>query len=160
MREFFRGWRRKIGVVALVMACVFMAGWVRSHSSDDSLSQNDKSGLNTVYSRCGRLEFERFIPGFGDRAPGGLGISIHSYSACGQVPSDITADSEMSWRWACAGFHIGQGQYKEIFKHRTFIIPYWFIVLPLTALSAFLILPKPRPSNQKKTPEPFPERLT
>ena len=30
MREFFRGWKRKLGVVSLVMACVFMAGWVRS----------------------------------------------------------------------------------------------------------------------------------
>ena len=30
MREFFKPWRRKIGVVTLVMACVLMAGWVRS----------------------------------------------------------------------------------------------------------------------------------
>ena len=30
MMEFFRGWRRKVGVVTLAMACVFMVGWVRS----------------------------------------------------------------------------------------------------------------------------------
>ena len=29
MREFFRGWRRKAGCVTLVMALVFMAGWIR-----------------------------------------------------------------------------------------------------------------------------------
>lgn len=30
MREFFKGWKRIVGVVTLVMACVFAAGWVRS----------------------------------------------------------------------------------------------------------------------------------
>jgi hypothetical protein len=30
MREFFRGWRRKVGCVTLVMACVFAVAWVRS----------------------------------------------------------------------------------------------------------------------------------
>lgn len=30
MREFFRGWRRKVGCVTLVMACVLTTGWVRS----------------------------------------------------------------------------------------------------------------------------------
>ena len=35
MREFFRGWRRKVGVLTLVMALGFMAGWVRSSFSRD-----------------------------------------------------------------------------------------------------------------------------
>lgn len=35
MREFLRGWRRRIGVLALVLACAFMGGWVRSYSEDD-----------------------------------------------------------------------------------------------------------------------------
>jgi hypothetical protein len=35
MGEFFKGWRRRVGVVTLVMACVFMAGWVRSQSFGD-----------------------------------------------------------------------------------------------------------------------------
>jgi len=37
MREFFHGWRRKIGVVTLVMACVLMVGWVRSPETCDLL---------------------------------------------------------------------------------------------------------------------------
>jgi hypothetical protein len=32
MGEFFKPWRRKLGVVTLVLACVFTAGWVRSLS--------------------------------------------------------------------------------------------------------------------------------
>lgn len=30
MGEFFKGWRRKTGVLTLVMACLFAAVWVRS----------------------------------------------------------------------------------------------------------------------------------
>ena len=30
MGEYFKPWRRKIGVVTLVMACVFAGAWVRS----------------------------------------------------------------------------------------------------------------------------------
>jgi len=35
MGEFFKGWRRKTGVVTLVMACVFMSAWVRSQTTID-----------------------------------------------------------------------------------------------------------------------------
>jgi len=37
MAEFFKGWRRKVGCVTLVMACVFTAGWFRSLSHEDEL---------------------------------------------------------------------------------------------------------------------------
>lgn len=30
MRQFFRGWRRKAGVVTLILACLVMAAWMRS----------------------------------------------------------------------------------------------------------------------------------
>ena len=32
MRDFFKSWRRKFGVVMLVMACVFAGWWVHGHS--------------------------------------------------------------------------------------------------------------------------------
>jgi hypothetical protein len=35
MSDFFHGWRRKAGFVTLLMAIVFMAGWVRSMSGID-----------------------------------------------------------------------------------------------------------------------------
>lgn len=35
MGEYFKPWQRKIGVVALLMACVFAAGWVRSGTVED-----------------------------------------------------------------------------------------------------------------------------
>jgi hypothetical protein len=32
MREFFRGWKRMVGLVTLMVACLFTAGWVRKCS--------------------------------------------------------------------------------------------------------------------------------
>lgn len=37
MREFFKGWRRKVGLVTLVMALVFTGGWLRSRFFEDSV---------------------------------------------------------------------------------------------------------------------------
>ena len=31
MGDFFKGWKRKIGVMTLLMGLVFAAGWVRSY---------------------------------------------------------------------------------------------------------------------------------
>lgn len=33
--SFFKPWRRKLGLLTLLMACVFAAGWVRSRFSED-----------------------------------------------------------------------------------------------------------------------------
>lgn len=38
MREFFRGRRRRLGLLALVMALLLMVGWVRSFIAHDSVS--------------------------------------------------------------------------------------------------------------------------
>ncbi len=37
MGDYFKPWQRKIGVVTLVTACVFMAGWARSGLIHDVL---------------------------------------------------------------------------------------------------------------------------
>ena len=33
MRDFFKGWRRKVGCITLVMACLLISGWLRSLQS-------------------------------------------------------------------------------------------------------------------------------
>ena len=50
MDEFFRGWRRKIGVLTLVMACVFMVGWVRSEAMFDMIAYADQGELLRIAS--------------------------------------------------------------------------------------------------------------
>ena len=36
MREFFKGWRRKVGVVTLVLACVIIGLWCKSQAAPKS----------------------------------------------------------------------------------------------------------------------------
>jgi hypothetical protein len=37
MHDFVKGWKRKVGVVTLVMACVLTAAWVRSLTVMDTV---------------------------------------------------------------------------------------------------------------------------
>lgn len=41
MREFFKGWRRKAGVVTLLTACIFTIAWLKSLATLDSLYFRD-----------------------------------------------------------------------------------------------------------------------
>lgn len=98
MLDFVRGWKRKVGVVTLVVACVLMAAWLRSIYRP---RQFDLTVSTFIWSQDGSLEF------------------WHEYIPEGVVwrgPPDV----EMSWR-----------------------VPYRHFVLPLTLLSAYLILSKP-----------------
>jgi hypothetical protein len=59
MLTFFHGWRRKMGVATLVMACVSMAGWVRSFQSVDTFKLNAPRSIEEVVSVRGRIELRR-----------------------------------------------------------------------------------------------------
>ena len=50
MSEFFKGWRRKLGLFTLVMACVLTGIWLRSlvHRTEISVSKNNPK-LDTKY---------------------------------------------------------------------------------------------------------------
>lgn len=37
MGDFFKGWRRRFGVVTLVMATILVGAWTRSYFSDDRI---------------------------------------------------------------------------------------------------------------------------
>lgn len=51
MMEFFRGWRRKVGVCTLVVACLATAGWVRSLSVRDEFTiSNGKDFVHRLMS--------------------------------------------------------------------------------------------------------------
>ncbi|MEK6262669.1 MAG: hypothetical protein AABP62_29075 [Planctomycetota bacterium] len=88
--EFFKGWRRKAGLVTLVMACVLGVGWMRSMVIRDAF----------------------------------------------RIPNQITIDSVEGQFWVgLPGDLLGESYHFRI-------IPYWWAVLPLTLLSAWLIVRK------------------
>jgi hypothetical protein len=106
MREFFWGWKRKCGVVTLLIACVFAAGWVRSCTVDD------------VFHLFGL----RFV------------------STLGAIER-----STVTFRGIGSGFALNDVM---VFWR----VPYWSIVIPLTLLSAWLLLSNPRTVNPKSIP--------
>jgi hypothetical protein len=145
MREFFRGWRRKVGCATLVMACLVIALWIRSIYFVDEL----RLFCGNVCSRNQSLELE----------PANWDLEFWAsqkwvtYSTDGQ-PSGYDADTDphdpnhIVWYLHMLGIGIGKWPDGWLLT-----IPYWSVVVPLTLLSAFLILSKPR---RKKTAESAP----
>lgn len=101
MSDFFHGWRWKAGCVLLVMACVFVGGWVRSQELDDSFELLGEIHITIMFeSRNGRIEL---------------------YSVATEALNPV--------------IHGGRD-----FRIDDWTLSYWSIVIPLTALSAYLIL--------------------
>jgi hypothetical protein len=91
MREFFRGWRRKAGLVMLAMALVLFVAWMRSFANQENVTVHRAPSWDyIVHSRDGRLYWMRDQISYG--------------------------------------------------RFELWSIPYWSLVLPLTLLSAWLIL--------------------
>jgi len=160
MGEVFVGWRRKIGCVTLMMALVFMGGWLRSLTGIDSVtfySQNPT--IVSVSSVQGRFEFEMMQ----DTEPHGtmmFPVWWTTEEDVGHLPFLVAlndGDPDINWEWQRYGFGGGSiaappGETPLAFL----VVPYWSITIPLTALSAFLLISKPKTSNQKKTAPPAP----
>lgn len=117
MGEFFHGWRRKLGCVALVMAGLLASGWVRSHSCFDRAHMDwpSRSERHYVGSEKGRIWW-MCIP-----------YNPPVYSV-GWETEMIYRATQCDWR----------------FDEDSWVIPYWPLAVPLTLLSAYLILWKPR----------------
>ena len=154
MREFFNPWRRKIGAVTLVMACVFMAGWVRSRTTCDFMSffSSDRRALHDLSSTRMGLMYIRTDQDFTGQTK-----SITFATRTWNLPpdTDYLSGAEMNWSIDSCGFRFGDNFHRSpqaISGITAWIIPYYVIVLPLTALSAFLLLFKPRQSTPKMTP--------
>jgi hypothetical protein len=132
MREFFRGWRRKAGVITLILACVVVAANVRSFVVSDSIHI--------------RLGIGRSL--YADSGVGcwTINLSISPYQAL-HTPLWMTLDPsgvgfvDWDWKWGDFGYNHYQEEKIDIV---TLMGPYWSLVLPLTLLSAYLILWKPR----------------
>ena len=150
MGEFYHGWRRKIGCVTLVMACVVAAAWLRSFVVWDEVCLISTTGyMVQLCSDRGQLGFEHESLSEWEE-PSALEVEWNSqkpapdFALFGYLNQPIES---FEWRRNFAGISIGVYD----FRHSAFcILPYWCIALPLSLLSAYLILRKPR----KKATQP------
>jgi len=141
MDGFFKGLRRKLGVLTLMMACLFVAAWGRSHISSHLL--RIPVGDRIEY----RAELARY----------GISLSKHQKIVEAVKPQgeiDITKETDVN---KVVEFYVGRSRGYNILGR--VVVPYWFAIIPLTLLSAGLLLTKPRQSTQKKIAEPIPEKV-
>ena len=133
MGEFFKGWRRKAGLVTLAMACVLMVGWMRSTYIKDVFVPPQWIGLDaSLLSLEHSIAYQHF------NTETALSPSERLWASFLIDGSEINAPSH-DWRWKSSGFG-----YISKPSGYCLVIPYWSLVLPLTLLSAWLILIKPR----------------
>ena len=126
MREFFYGWRRKVGCVALVMACMLMIAWVRSVIVRDTMMFGFDGSSHYITCTAGRIEWTRWwYPGVRQPTSGVTWYSGPEFTP----PLYLTAGGESPVRvdWT---------------------VPHWSLVLAVSLLAAHLILWKPRPKER------------
>lgn len=180
MSEFFKPWRRKAGCLTLVMACMFLVGWVRSGTVDDRvhMRQNDQTLYLLASDPSGLIGATMWVTGVNSKLPPTSHFGWNSsnwiapndwlgsftammlaarYSEIGQ--SDDSEDSPVGWNWHWCGFHLhgtsnppGPG----MFAVTIVVVPYWSVVLPLMLLSAWLLFSKPRQTAPTTSDEPAP----
>ena len=140
MKEFFHGWRRKTGGVSLVLALVLWCGWVRSSREFHCLAVTNHI---IIQSHKGRLTL------FRDHYDSGKAVWWwHGESTDEQYdPLEAEGGVTIDWRRSFAGVTFGAYTVKDGLQPvRTDVydVRYWSLVLPLTLLSAYLLLWKPR----------------
>ena len=133
-----------MGIGALAVACVFMIGWVRSIIFWDEITFISPwwQGFNTVHTDGNGIIWHRVTGEGVGYIPGWL-------SGRSETPvSDpyFSSVAEISWLHQLWFLDFGVWMWKgQLGVRAQFIrIPYWSIVIPLTLLSAWLLLSKPR----------------
>jgi hypothetical protein len=148
MREFFRGWRRKAGCVALVMACVVTGCSLRARIVCDEFLFGNGHGAEIRAIGLHRVGIKWTV--YEDPAVVfSAGWNSHPYAVGGDSFEKVLREHPREWEWRISGFSSGQIRNISSDGDRlTFqIVPYWFLIIPLTLLSAYLILWKPRKNS-------------
>jgi len=149
MRDFFRGWRRKAGVVALLMACIVFAAWMRSLEFDFGLR-----GTSSLIASQGSLEWSRSS----EFAEPHTTEPLRWFHRKHTTMSGMQFEGKTISRLEMAGFvaysyRIVDFGGVSMYRVDRWLVPFWGILLPTTLLSAYLILWKPGSSTPRKEPK-------
>ena len=153
MGEYFKPLRRKIGVVTLVIVCMFVGGWVRSLSIQDGAkfhaTRHQEYSLISLRSGIHCLSVRRERDYNGQPLLFTPSINWHS----NKLPNNklILDMPDFVWSWRFLDFGVRECSPPSFgsVRFKDWTAPYWSIVIPLTLLSAWLLLSMPR---AKKSP--------
>ena len=162
--NFFFGWKRKLGVIMLLMSCLFMAGWVRSLGEIDVIhvplgNHHEIAFSSGGYSLACRAGWDE---------EGNEFLDWETQPASNYDPSrrfsaiiDIGFDDPIQWfgKWAGFGIGVTPPKFRHFLREVYMIIPYWMITIPQTLVAGLLILARPLKSIQKTILEPASESV-
>lgn len=143
MRDVFKGWRRKVGCVTLLLALAIAGLYIRSRVVEDILvyRQDAIIGLSTGPHGLSWSRYTPWIPDSGSPASWDYAQDLVSSAS----KRDRYDGYLVVWRWQWEGFDFGERQEEHYTKQLIdWTIPHWSVFIPLTLLSAYLILWKPR----------------
>lgn len=133
MGDYFKPWRRQIGLRTLVLACVFMIGWMRSLSTTDQTPAVELFDRPHFFgSQGGTFYWVPLTKYQTPSSPTTLPVAFDSSSLFRKLGFlEIEIQQNSNGMTLASGKGIG--------------IPYWVVTIPLAILSCLLLLSKPRP---------------
>jgi hypothetical protein len=133
MHTFFHGWRRKLGCIALVMACAVFGMWMRSRVLIDfyEISVGDRQH---AFGSChGYLSWRSW--------DGSVGAG-ERWQTLPASPNDIEIFLNLEYE------HLASSHTRQ------WVLPHAWLVVAMTLLAAYLILWKPRKRIEKRDEKP------
>jgi len=155
MREFFRGWKRKAGVVTLLMACVCMALWFKSYFRGDAIRCERAHHWLDCRLSSGIAWISYGYELVGNQDPTAIYLTWHDLRPDWMEDFNKDDRGEGGWSRSVASFSVGveTNRYGNTDVNCPFLTsPIWFFTLMIATLSAWLLLSKPR--QQPKPPVP------
>lgn len=157
MNGFFKPLRRKIGVLTLALACVFITGWLRSKKFSESYVYASPPWLARFDSIHGtvKVDFVRFSdkervvqrgsswpPGYSRQSNdnGYVFLSIKMFNNLGAQGWTTNTLVDLG---VVSFLHAVKGDERRI----VFFLHYRHFGVPLTVISAWLLLRKPQATN-------------
>ena len=173
MGAFFLGWRRKTGLLTLMMALLSFSMWCRSHVVVDEFSggsvlSDTSLDFSTIGTSEGQVEWRRTNERhFGELGLICLGASVgpswttRTYE---MAKPELADDYEYSARQQLPGIEFSKAVRNHRIDEATFVrtVTLWkasllWPVVSLTLLSGCLLLSKPRPAKPPPSAEIDPE---
>ena len=142
MREFFNGWRRKVGCLCLMMALVFLGGLSRSKFTVDRISiVTDVSTRHSLQSVNGYVFWFSY-----ENKVGSLNASsTMEWASMRFDPSQHLQPDDSSVLWRFRRLGLGTGSLRgEDYAASVRFVSYWYFIDTLTILAGYLIVWTPR----------------
>ena len=149
MCERCEPWRRMLGAVALALACTIMAIWFDSFSRGYEVDLRAGDGAQIFASARGSVRWVKVSPlpeTWNNLKP----IEFHSQTIA--KTHETSHDSywrvfKSDWRLSFCEFDFGSGSVTQsdvVYRAERWAIPHWALAAPLSILSAYLLLSRPR----------------